>query len=294
MDRPSPSETMPIGTMIAAGVGFRIPHFDVIVATRPAVGCFEVHPENYLGGGETLAQLQTLRRDWPISLHGVGLSLGSAEGIDLRHLERLADLCARIEPMLVSEHLAWSLSDGVYLNDLLPLPYTDESLCLVADNVQRMQDRLRRRVLIENPSSYLRFACSNLGEAEFLAELVARTGCGLLCDVNNIYVSCHNVGGDAQAYLNALPAAAVAEIHLAGHAVNDADGTRLLIDDHSSRVCPAVWSLFEEAVRRFPKAAPLVEWDSNLPPFEVLTGEARTADARRRAALAEVPDVCAA
>lgn len=222
----------------SVGVGFRTPHYRVIVATRPAIGWFEVHPENYLGGGELPAQLQTLRRDWPISLHGVGLSLGSATGLDDRHLGRLADLCQRIEPALVSEHLAWSVTGGVYLNDLLPLPYTEESFAVVASNVARLQDRLRRRVLIENPSSYLRFASSSLGEAEFLAALVARTGCGLLCDVNNIVVSCHNVGGDPLDYLDALPPAAVEEIHLAGHAVNDADGTIILIDDHGSAVAP--------------------------------------------------------
>lgn len=272
----------------AVGVGFRTPHFDVIVATRPAVGWFEVHPENYFGGGEPLAQLRVLRCDWPISLHGVGLSLGSAGGIDARHLDRLADLCDRIEPLLVSEHLAWSVTGGVYLNDLLPLPYTEESFNVVAGNVARAQDRLGRRMLIENPSSYLRFASSSLGEAEFLAALAGRTGCGLLCDVNNIVVSCHNVGGDPLGYLEALPPAAVEEIHLAGHAVNDADGTTILIDDHGSVVGPQVWALFEEAVRRFPHAAPLIEWDSNLPTFDVLLGEAKTAERRQRRILHEV------
>lgn len=278
----------------SVGVGFRTPHYDVIVATRPAIGWFEVHPENYLGGGELPAQLQTLRRDWPISLHGVGLSLGSATGLDDRHLERLADLCQRIEPALVSEHLAWSVTGGVYLNDLLPLPYTEESFAVVASNVARLQDRLRRRVLIENPSSYLRFASSSLGEAEFLAALVARTGCGLLCDVNNIVVSCHNIGGDPLDYLDALPPAAVEEIHLAGHAVNDADGTIILIDDHGSVVAPPVWSLFAAAVRRFPQAAPLVEWDSNLPTFDLLLAEAATAERMQRQILREVSDAYAA
>jgi Uncharacterized protein conserved in bacteria len=270
------------------GVGFRSPHFAAIVATRPAVGWFEAHPENYLGGGEPLAQLRTLRRDWPISLHGVGLSLGSADGIDDRHLDRFACLCERIEPTLVSEHLAWSISGGVYLNDLLPLPYTDESFGVVAANIERVQERLGRRVLIENPSSYLRFSCSSLGEAEFLAALVRCTGCGLLCDVNNIVVSCHNIGGDPIAYLDALPAGAVEEIHLAGHAVVDADGTTMLIDDHGSVVCPPVWALFEDAVHRFPQAAPLIEWDSNLPAFDILLAEAIEAARRQRLVLAEV------
>lgn len=280
--------------MPAVGVGFRTPHFDVIIASRPAVGWFEVHAENYLSGGKLLAQLRTLRGDWPISLHGVGLSLGSAGGIDARHLDRLAELCHRIEPTFVSEHLAWSVTGGVYLNDLLPLPYTEESFDIFAENVARMQERLRRRVLIENPSSYLRFASSSLGEAEFLAALVGRTGCGLLCDVNNIVVSCHNVGGDPIEYLDALPPAAVEEIHLAGNAVNDADGSMILIDDHGSVVGTAVWALFEEAVRRFPQAAPLVEWDSNLPAFDVLLGEAKTAERKQRLILNEVGDDLAA
>ncbi|MFO1156974.1 MAG: DUF692 domain-containing protein, partial [Rhodospirillales bacterium] len=168
-------EPRTIGT--ATGIGFRSPHFDEIVATRPAVGFFEVHAENYLGGGPALKQLETLRADRPISLHGVGLSLGSADGLDGRHLDRLATLSERIEPVLISEHLAWSVSGGTYLNDLLPLPYTDESLAIVAANIARMQERLRRQVLIENPSSYLRFAHSTIPEAEFLAALAERTGC---------------------------------------------------------------------------------------------------------------------
>lgn len=268
-----------------AGIGFRSPHFAEIVATRPSVGFLEVHAENYMaGGGPMLRQLESLRSDWPVSIHGVGMSLGSAEGLDARHLERLAALVGRIEPMLVSEHLSWSVAGGVYLNDLLPLPYTRESLAVVAANVERLQDKLRRRVLIENPSAYLRFAASELSEAEFLVELARQTGCGLLFDVNNVHVTCANLGGDPGAWIDALPAEAVAEIHLAGHTVTDADGVSILIDDHGSEVSPPVWALYERAVRRFPAAATLIEWDSNLPALPVLLAEAQQADSRRRCA----------
>jgi hypothetical protein len=276
---------MHLGHEARAGIGFRAAHFHEIVASRPAVGWLEVHAENYMGGGTPLRQLERIRADWPVSLHGVGLSLGGAEGVDRRHLERLADLVDRIEPALVSEHLAWSGTGGRYLNDLLPVPYTEEALAVVAANVARVQDRLRRPVLIENPSVYLRFIETALLEAEFLCALVHRTGCGLLCDVNNIYVSTTNVGGDADAWVDALPACAVGEIHLAGHCVNDADGVAILIDDHGSPVAPPVWRLYERAVRRFPTAVTLVEWDSNLPSLDTVVAEASKADRRRAAAL---------
>lgn len=278
----------------ATGIGFRNPHFAGIVATRPAVGFFEVHAENYLGGGPALKQLDTLRRDWPISLHGVGLSLGSAEGLDGRHLDRLAGLAERIEPVLISEHLAWSVTGGAYLNDLLPLPYTDESLALVAANIERMQERLRRQVLIENPSAYLRFVHSTIPEAEFLAALAERTGCALLFDVNNVYVSCRNLGLEPQDWFEARLAGAVQELHLAGHCVNNADGVAILIDDHGSPVDAAVWELYDRAVRRFPSAPTLIEWDSNLPPLAVLLAEAATADTRRQRVAAEVRHAAAA
>jgi uncharacterized protein (UPF0276 family) len=269
------------------GIGFRAPHFAEIVATRPAVGWFEVHAENYMGGGPALRQLETLRFDWPIGLHGVGLSLGSAGGLDGEHLGRLAALVERIEPKLISEHLAWSVTDGMYLNDLLPLPYTEESLAIIAANVSTLQDRLGRRVLIENPSAYLRFVHSTIPEAEFLRELVHRTGCGLLFDVNNVYVTCRNLGGDPRTWIEALPVEAVQELHLAGHCVNDADGASILIDDHGGPVAPAVWDLYERATRRFPHAVALIEWDSNLPSLPILLAEAAEADRRRLSAFPE-------
>ena len=269
------------------GIGLRAPHFAEIVATRPAAGFLEVHAENYMGGGPALRQLETLRADWPISLHGVGLSLGSAGGLDPQHLGRLAALVERIEPTLISEHLAWSVVGGIYLNDLLPLPYTEESLAIVAANIGRLQDRLGRQVLIENPSSYLRFAHSTISEPQFLSELVRSTGCGLLFDVNNVYVTCQNLGFEPRTWIEALPVEAVQELHLAGHCINDADGVRILIDDHGSPVDPAVWDLYEITIRRFPLAATLIEWDSNLPPLPVLLAEAAEADRRRHSAFRE-------
>src|SRR5438128_8649103 len=197
----------PKGAMHPAGcgIGLRAPHVAEILATRPGIAWLEVHAENYMGGGPAVRSLERLCADYPLSVHGVGLSLGSAEGLDAAHLERLARLVERVEPALVSEHLSWSITGGAYLNHLLPLPYTEEALAIVTAHVARVQERLRRRILVENPSGYLRFHHSTLAEAEFLAALGQRTGCGLLCDVNNIHVTCANLGGDPDAYLGALP-----------------------------------------------------------------------------------------
>jgi uncharacterized protein (UPF0276 family) len=214
-----------------------------------------------------------------LSVHGVGLSLGSAEGLDQRHLKRLKDVVDRFQPRLVSEHLSWSVVGGSYLNDLLPLPYTEEALAQVARNVEQAQETLGRRLLIENPSRYLRFAASVIPEEEFLSELVRRTSCGLLCDVNNIFVSCHNTEGDPLRWLDAVPAEAVGEFHVAGHAVNEADGRTMLIDDHGSRVHAAVWRLLAEAVARIGARPVLVEWDTDVPELAVLLAEAAQADA---------------
>lgn len=263
---------------LGVGIGLRVPHVAEVLATRPAIGWFEVHAENYMGGGSPLAALEQLRADYPLSVHGVGLSLGSAAALDARHLSRLHTLLARLEPTLVSEHLAWSIAEGIYLNHLLPLPYTEETLEIVVQHVMHTQEVLQCRLLIENPSSYLRFAHSVIPEPEFLGELVRRTGCGLLCDVNNIYVSCCNLGGDPIAYLDALPAHAVGEIHLAGHAVNDADGRTILIDDHGAPVTAAVWALYAHALARFGPVPTLIEWDTNIPALAVLQGEAHTAE----------------
>jgi uncharacterized protein (UPF0276 family) len=276
------------------GIGLRAPHVAELRATRPTVAWLEIHAENYMGGGSTLRDLEAIRRDYPLSIHGVGLSLGSADGLDSRHLNRLRALVDQVQPRLVSEHLSWSIAGGTYLNHLLPLPYTPESLAVVAHHLDRVQALLGRRILVENPSSYLRFRHSTIPEAEFLGELVRRTGCGLLCDVNNIYVSARNLGLDADEYLAALPAESIAEIHLAGHSVNDADGRPILIDDHGSRVSPAVWALYARAVERFGPTPTLIEWDTDLPPLEVLLEEAATADRIAGAARFRQVDVHAA
>ena len=277
-----------------AGIGLRAPHVGELLATRPAVPWLEVHPENYMSGGAALVLLEAVRREYPVSLHGVGLSLGTAEDIDARHLSRLRSLVDRLEPCLVSEHLSWSTAGGAYLNHLLPLPYTDETLRVVADHIDEVQNALGRRILIENPSSYLRFRHSSMTEPHFLAELARRTGCGLLCDVNNIYVSAWNVGLDAGSYLDALPAPAIGEIHLAGHAANDADGRTILIDDHGSPVTAPVWKLYQRALERFGSVPTLIEWDTDLPELSVLLGEARVADRLLEAFASEDDHACAA
>jgi uncharacterized protein (UPF0276 family) len=268
----------------ATGIGLRAPHLEEVAAGRPGMTWVEVHPENYMGGGSAAAALLCVRRDRPVSLHGVGLSLGSADGLDQRHLARLKALALRLEPFLISEHLSWSASGGAYLNDLLPLPYSEEALEVATRNVTRVQETLGRHILIENPSRYLSWRHSAMPEAEFLSELVRRTGCGILCDLNNLYVTQRNCGADALQWLAEAPADAVGEIHLAGHARNSYEGGEILIDDHGDHVSEPVWELFAEAVRRFPAAPALIEWDSNLPSLSTLLAEARMADRLRGAA----------
>lgn len=261
-----------------AGVGLRHRHLPDFLGGRPAAAWLEVHSENYLvAGGPRLAQLEKVRRDWPLSCHGVGLSLGSAEGLDERHLAALRALYDRFEPGLVSDHLSWSVAAGTYASDLLPLPMTEEALAVVARNVARTQEALGRRLAVENPSNYLQFAQSTIPEAEFLAELVRRTGCALLLDVNNLYVCRHNLGQDPLAWLDAVPGEAVAEIHLAGHARLEVEGAALLVDDHGSRVAEPVWALYEETLCRLGARPTLIEWDTALPPLGLLLGEAERA-----------------
>jgi len=262
-----------------AGIGLRMPHYAAMTAARPPVGFLEIHPENALSDGPALAAVTALRADYPVSLHAVGLSLGSAEPVDPLHLRRLCELVDRLEPALVSDHLSWSTSGGVYLNDLLPLPLTEEALAVFGRNVRQVQDALRRPLLIENPSSYLAFAQSTMSEPEFLCTLVRQTGCRLLCDVNNIHVSAHNLGFDPIGYLDALPCGDVAEIHVAGHHRNDVDGATVLIDDHGAPVADAVWQLYRAALACFGPVPTLVEWDANLPELPVLCAEAARADA---------------
>jgi uncharacterized protein len=271
-----------------AGIGFRTPHVADLLAIRPDVGFLEVHPENYMGGGTRLKQLTRLRLDHDVSLHGVGLSIGSAEPPDDRHLDRLASLARAIESVLVSEHLSWSGTAGTFLNDLLPLPLTEEALAAACRNVETVQERLGRTILVENVSAYMRYLHSTIPEPEFMAELVRRTGCGVLLDVNNIHVTCSNLGLDPGSWFETLAPGTVGEIHLAGFTTLEVDGTRLLIDDHGSPVSAPVHALYDEAVRRFPEAVTLLEWDSSLPPLAVLLDEARMADRRREEALAEL------
>jgi uncharacterized protein (UPF0276 family) len=260
------------------GIGLRAAHADAIEATRPALGFLEVHAENYLAADPQIRQLLRLRETYALSLHGVGLSLGSADGIDAAHLQRFRDLVRSTQPAFVSEHLSWSVVDGAYLNDLLPLPYTEEALRIVARNIDIVQEALGRAILIENPSRYLRLTHSTIAEPEFIAQLVRRTGCHLLCDVNNIYVSSINCDEDPHAYLRALPRDAVREYHLAGHARVRRDNAELLIDDHGAPVSAEVWALYRRALDILGPAPVLIEWDRNLPALPTLLAEAHRAE----------------
>jgi uncharacterized protein (UPF0276 family) len=262
----------------AAGIGLRSPHLGEIGRDRPATAFLEIHAENYLAASPALAVIERLRVDYAFFVHAVGLSLGSAGGLDEAHLGRVAALVKRLQPAQVSDHLSWSVIDGRYFNDLLPLPYTEEALDTVVRNVGRLQEALGRQVSIENPSCYLAFAHSTLSEPEFLGELARRSGCGLLLDVNNIHVTAHNLRLDPATWLDGLPGTAITEYHLAGHAVNDADGEPILIDDHGSRVSDAVWRLFGHVVRRFGPRPTLIEWDTDIPALSVLLGEAEQAN----------------
>jgi uncharacterized protein (UPF0276 family) len=267
-----------------AGIGLRAPHFAEIARDKPAIAFLEIHAENYLAVSPALRAIEGLRADYAFSVHAVGLSLGSAEGLDGAHLARVAALVRHLQPAYVSDHLSWSVTGGRYLNDLLPLPYTQEALDVVARNVNRLQDAMGRQVSIENPSCYLDFTQSTMSEPEFLSELARRSGCGLLLDANNIHVTAHNLRLDPRDWL-ALPADAITQYHLAGHAVNDADGEPILIDDHGSRVGDAVWTLFDEVVRRFGPRPTLIEWDTDIPALSVLLDEARRADSAIRSAV---------
>lgn len=275
-----------------AGVGFKGEHAEAILCGQtPWVGWFEVHAENYMGaGGRAHAQLTALRERFPLSVHGVGLSIGAERGLDREHLARLAGVVSRYEPGLVSEHLAWSTHDTHYFNDLLPLPYTRQTLDRVVAHVGQVQDALKRQILIENPSTYVRFETSTMSELDFLAQIASRSGCGLLLDVNNVFVSATNHGYSPQEYIDAFPLHAVGEIHLGGHAEDEDDeGARLLIDSHDREIVDPVWTLYEDLVARTRALPTLVEWDSDLPEWPVLAGEARRAAAILEATGAESP-----
>nr|WP_257644171.1 DUF692 domain-containing protein [Luteimonas salinisoli] len=280
---------------VRAGVGFKAVHFDALQADPAPPGFIEVHAENYMGaGGAPHARLAALRERLPVSLHGVGLSIGGEEPPDPAHLDRLVALIARHRPAAFSEHLAWSTHHGRFFNDLLPLRYDSRSLARVCAHIDRVQERLGLRMLLENPATYLEFEGSTYGEADFLAEIVRRTGCGLLLDVNNVHVSCHNNGHDPQAYLAALPLGAVGEIHLAGHAEErDADGGVLLIDDHGAPVADAVWALYARALAMTGPVATLIEWDNHVPGYAALREQARLAEAILEQAAAQAGEMAA-
>lgn len=247
--------------------------------SKPSIDWFEVHSENYMSkGGVSLKQLEDIRQNYPVSVHGVSLSLGSAEPLCQEHLQGLKKLIDWIEPILVSEHLAWSRFAGSYLNDLLPIPYTPETLQTLCDHIEQTQEVLRRQILIENPSTYVTFKDSTIAEPDFLAQAIQRTGCKLLLDVNNIYVSCCNHQWDAAAYLRSVPADCVSEIHLAGHAERVVGAHILRIDDHGSKVCDAVWDLYQQAIKRFGVTPTMIEWDTDVPSLDTLVGEAHSAN----------------
>ena len=260
----------------AIGIGLRQPHYREVFERLPALGFVEVHSENFfLDGGASMHALERARAAYPVSLHGVGLSLGSADRLADEHLDKLERLVERIEPAMVSEHLSWGALDGQHFNDLLPLPHTHEALALLAGRIDRVQNRLQRRILVENISVYVQYRHSDMTETAFLAELALRTGCGILLDINNLYVNAVNFGFDASACLAELPAEVIGQMHLAGYTATDG----CLIDTHGARVSDAVWSLYGESCRRFGPRPTLIEWDTDLPELDVLLGEAASARA---------------
>lgn len=268
-----------------AGVGLKAQHYKTILQEKPKLGWFEVHPENYMGaGGPPHKYLTAIRELYPLSLHGVGMSLGGpSKRLDPEHLKRFKVLKDRYEPWLISEHLAWSTHEGKFFNDLLPLPYTEETLNHLANHVDEMQTYMGKQVLIENPSAYLAYESSPYAETEFLDQLVKRTGCGLLLDVNNIFVSANNQGYDAYDYLDAYPVEHVEEIHLGGHSVeliedDDLGIGKLLIDDHSSAVIDDVWDIYKKLIAKTGPKPSLIEWDGDIPEWPVLYNEAKIAD----------------
>ena len=282
--QPATRERMPL----SAGIGLRLPHLAQVVATTPAVGWLEVHPENFLANPHATELLVDLSRRYPISVHTVGISIGSADGIDRQHLQRLRAFIDAIDPVLVSGHLAWSSHQGAYLNDLLPLPYDDESLRVVAMHLEQVQDALGRPYLVENPSTYVAFTTSRMTELDFLNAMVDRTGCRLLCDVSNIYVSGHNMGYDPRRFIDGLPAAAIGELHLGGFTAEDDEatpGATLLVDTHNSAIAAPAWDLYAYTLRRLGARPTLIEWDSDVPQLDTLVGEAAHADAVRRTTL---------
>lgn len=265
--------------LLLTGIGLRSPHHAEFLEKRPGVAWVEVHSENFFGeGGKAIQQLENVRMHYPVSLHGVGLSLGSYDDLNWHHLQKLRNLMTRINPCLVSEHLSWSSINGRHLNDLLPLPYTQEALDHVVLRIQQVQDYLQRQILIENISSYIQFDASEMPEHAFLSQVALKSGCGILLDVNNLHVNAINLGVNTTAYLNAIPKELVQEIHLAGSTLTTIDGKEVLIDTHSTPVQPAVWDLYRDVVQTFGRKPTIIEWDTNLPSLDTLYLEASKAE----------------
>jgi uncharacterized protein (UPF0276 family) len=270
------------GLPCLGGIGLKPQHFRELLLEKPALGFLEVHAENYMvAGGPYHHYLERLREQYPLSMHGVGLSIGGQDALDEDHLARLAELLARYQPESFSEHLAWSSHGGHFLNDLLPLPYTNATLGHVCAQIDHVQERLGRRLLLENPATYVQFAASTMAENQFITEVVRRTGCGLLLDVNNVHVACVNHGADPHDYIRGLPLAAVGEIHLAGYAeAVDSSGAALLIDSHGAPVAQAVWQLYAFTLALTGPKPTLIERDNDIPELAVLLAEAREAETR--------------
>lgn len=278
--RPSAQSVADKSLPATAGLCLKPQHYHDILSGQPDVGWFEVHAENYLGdGGAPLHYLEKIRQHYPLSIHGVGMSIGSADGLDQHHLQRVASLVSRFEPESFSEHLAWSTHDNQFFSDLLPLPYNRETEEVVCNHIDEVQNRLQRRMLLENPSNYLALEASVQAESEFISNVIRRTGCGLLLDVNNVYISAQNCGYSAQHYIEQLPLSAVGEVHLAGHSVDSSvESEPLLIDAHDREVCDEVWALFAHTVSLTGAVPSLIEWDTAVPSWPVFIDEMNRAN----------------
>ena len=275
-----------------AGVGFKAEHAGEILGGKASVGWFEIHPENYMvAGGPRLAMLADVCAQYPVSMHGVGLSLGGGDPLDARHLADLKRLVDRFNPAMVSEHIAWSSHEGLYMADLLPTPMTKTSLDQLVAAIDTVQSHIARRILIENPTSYLPLPQNSISELDFITEAARRSGCGLLIDVNNIYISAHNLGFDAEVFVDGIPADLVGEIHLAGHERDANDQDSILIDTHSRPVADPVWALFDRLIARIGPKPTLIEWDNDVPSWPVLQHEAALADTRLNAVRSRAPEM---
>lgn len=266
-------------SLLLTGIGLRSAHYTEFLEKRPGVAWLEVHSENYFGeGGRALTILENLRRDYPISLHGVSLSLGSADELNWQHLKKLRDLVTHIDPCLISDHLSWSSIEGQYLHDLLPLPYTEEALQHIVGRIQQVQDYLKHQILIENISSYVQYTSSTIPEHDFVREVALKSGCGILLDINNIYVSATNLDQDPYAYIDAMPANLVQEIHLAGFTTTIINEKEVLIDSHNRPIVPAVWDLYRKAIQQLGRKPTIIEWDTDIPTLDTLCLEAYRAE----------------